>query len=266
MILLLVLVFISGAAFAGGLFWFLKSQQASPTAPETSVAQGPEKKDSPAAGSTGQSSEQPAKKEEKAAPKNNPGDAKVEAPPSPQKEPEKQIKKPAPPDEEIPPLIKPAPKAEKPAEKPAPEPEKAPMKPAPPNKEASPPVKSVPKAEKPAPEPEKAPVKPAPKPQPPSEAAPLIAKLQGGTDEEKVQATQQLALKGEKVKEAARALCEASLNPSKAVARSALQALEKVAPELYEPVFTLLVDEQATNHLKATCIGSARTGTLPWRR
>jgi hypothetical protein len=155
-----LLVFVLGVVLAGGLFWFLTSQEASGPSADTALAQGPKGKISPAA--TADKSQQARKSNEK----------------------------------------------------------------------------------------------PAPKPEIPPNVAPLIAKLQKGTEEEKVKAAEQLALMGDKAKEAARALCEATVGPSKEVSRSALQALEKVAPELYEPVFTLVVDGQAANHLKA--IGTLR--------
>jgi hypothetical protein len=85
----------------------------------------------------------------------------------------------------------------------------------------------------------------------PADIARLVGKLQSGTDEEKVKAAEALAARGEKARPAARALCEAAVGPTKEVSRGALGALEKVAPELHEPIFTLVVDGQAVNHIKA---------------
>ena len=131
-----------------------------------------------------------------------------------------------------------------------------------PAKEETPPQKGekevAPKEKEPS---EKQPVpKTAEKPQPkekqpkedlPPEIKALIAKLRGGSNEEKIAAGEGLGAQGQKAKGASRALCEAATNPGKDVSRSALQALEKVNPDLYEPVFTLVVDGQAANHRKA---------------
>jgi hypothetical protein len=60
-----------------------------------------------------------------------------------------------------------------------------------------------------------------------------------------------LASLGEAALPAARDLCEAALDPSQKVARAALQALEKVHPDLQRSVFVLLVDDNAENHVRA---------------
>jgi hypothetical protein len=78
-----------------------------------------------------------------------------------------------------------------------------------------------------------------------------IARLRGGSNEQKVTAVEALASRGEAASLATRALCEATINPAKEVSRSALQALEKVAPQIHEPVFTLVVDGEYVNHRKA---------------
>jgi hypothetical protein len=88
------------------------------------------------------------------------------------------------------------------------------------------------------------------------ELAGLAEKLVNGTNEEKGKAAAELAKRGESARQAAMALCQAAVDPAKEVSRAALEALEKVAPDLHEPVFTLVVDGQAGNHLKA--IGSLR--------
>jgi hypothetical protein len=85
----------------------------------------------------------------------------------------------------------------------------------------------------------------------PTALRPLVARLRSGTAEERAQAADELAAMGEKAAPAARALCEAALNPSQKVSRAALQALEKVQPELHQSVFVLLVDEKAANHQQA---------------
>src|SRR5207249_5518063 len=48
-----------------------------------------------------------------------------------------------------------------------------------------------------------------------------------------------------------RALCEIALQPSAKLSRGALQALEKVHPDLHQSVFVLLVDDKAGNHRQA---------------
>ncbi len=73
-------------------------------------------------------------------------------------------------------------------------------------------------------------------------------RLQSGTTEERVRAAADLANLGEKARPATGALCEAALSTTKEVSHAALEALEKVNPELYKPVFDLLVDEQAAKH------------------
>jgi hypothetical protein len=80
---------------------------------------------------------------------------------------------------------------------------------------------------------------------------PVVARLKGGATEERIRAAEELAGLGERAAPAARALCEVAMHPSQKVSRAALQALEKVAPDLHEPVFVLLVDNAANNHLQA---------------
>ncbi len=79
----------------------------------------------------------------------------------------------------------------------------------------------------------------------------LVEKLKKGSDEEKVKAAEALGKMGEIGHPIAHLLCINATNTTKDISRSSLQALEKVTPELYDPVFTLLVDGQAGNHLKA---------------
>jgi len=79
----------------------------------------------------------------------------------------------------------------------------------------------------------------------------LIAKLQTGTEDEKGNALAELSELGLEARSAARAICEVAASSPKDLSRNALLALDKVAPELKEPVFVLLIDNQATNHIKA---------------
>jgi hypothetical protein len=116
--------------------------------------------------------------------------------------------------------------------------------------------KPVPKIEvKPPPEPAvKAKEPPAEQPakdKVPADIQALIVKLRTGSNEKKVGAAEAIGARGEAASGAARALCEAATSPVKDVSRSALQALEKVAPHLHEYVFTMIVDNQAANHRKA---------------
>jgi len=92
----------------------------------------------------------------------------------------------------------------------------------------------------------------------PRELRSLVAKLKSGATEERVKAAAALADMGEKAMPAARALCQAATDPSQKVARAALQALEKVNPDLQQPVFVLVVDEKAANHEQAL----AKLGSL----
>src|SRR5262249_53752450 len=141
---------------------------------------------------------------------------------------------------------------EQPAKEPPPKEETPPVK-LPPDKgkiEVPPPPAKEPVKE-PPPKEEKPPVKPARKGEIPDDLLPIITRLKTGTDKEKVKAAEELALRGENAKPAARTLCEAVVSPSKEVSRSALQALEKVSSDVYDPVFTLVVDGQASNHLTA---------------
>jgi HEAT repeat protein len=103
---------------------------------------------------------------------------------------------------------------------------------------------------------ERPPATPEPKPSAadaglPSELRPLVAQLKTGTTEERLKAAAALAELGEKAQPAAGALCEAALSPSQKVSRAALDTLAKVHPELQKPVFVLVVDEKAANHLDA---------------
>jgi hypothetical protein len=78
-----------------------------------------------------------------------------------------------------------------------------------------------------------------------------VARLKSGDDEGRVKAAGELAGMGTAALPAARALCEAAMDRSPKVAHAALEALEKIAPDLREPVFLLLVDNKAENHQRA---------------
>jgi hypothetical protein len=78
-----------------------------------------------------------------------------------------------------------------------------------------------------------------------------MARLESHDEEERVRAADALADLGSKGRPAARALCEAALDPSEQVSHAALRALEKVHPDLYEPVLILRIDENALNHRQA---------------
>jgi hypothetical protein len=106
-----------------------------------------------------------------------------------------------------------------------------------------------------------------PKPKPenadlPADLKPIVARLKGRSADDRAKAAEELGGMGEKAMPAARALCEATLDPSQKVARGALVALEKVHPELQKPVFVLLVDEKANNHVEAltTIVGLGEAG------
>jgi hypothetical protein len=78
-----------------------------------------------------------------------------------------------------------------------------------------------------------------------------VAALKSQKQEERLRACEQLGGHGEVALPAARPLCEATLDPSQKVARAALQALEKVQPDLQQSVFILLVDDKTENHVRA---------------
>jgi hypothetical protein len=126
-------------------------------------------------------------------------------------------------------------------------------------------VREAPVDDRPTPEPlppredhnpDSKPDNPAPKPNPRpapegGELAPVIARLRSGTQEERVAATDELARMGKKAQPASRALGEMATDPSQKVARAALVALDKINPDLQQPVFVLLIDDSAANHKQA---------------
>jgi hypothetical protein len=109
--------------------------------------------------------------------------------------------------------------------------------------------------------------KPADSPDIPAALVSLITRLTKGTTEEKIAAAEKLADQGERAAAAAEALCRVAVEPNKEISRAALSALEKVAPSLYEPVFTLLIDGQASNHRRAIAslyrLGPKASAALP---
>ncbi len=70
----------------------------------------------------------------------------------------------------------------------------------------------------------------------------LVKELDSSDNAVRVHAAQELARMGESAKPAARALCSAATSDSKEVRQAAIEALEKVQPDLAKPVTTLLVD------------------------
>jgi HEAT repeat protein len=57
---------------------------------------------------------------------------------------------------------------------------------------------------------------------------------------------------GERARPAARDLCEAATDASESVRQAALEALEKVHPALHKNVLVLLVDDNSSNHIRAS--------------
>jgi formylglycine-generating enzyme required for sulfatase activity/serine/threonine protein kinase len=85
----------------------------------------------------------------------------------------------------------------------------------------------------------------------PAKAAALVAALKGTDKGERVRAAEKLGSSGEKSSGVLRALCEAALDRDDEVKGAALDALEKLSPELYQPVLTLLVDRDHQKQLGA---------------
>jgi hypothetical protein len=111
-----------------------------------------------------------------------------------------------------------------------------------------------PKDSAPGPKPKPKDPAPGPKPKPAPEdrdLAPIISRLRNGTAEERIEAAETLGSMGIKARPACRALCEAATDSSQKVSRAALVALEKIDPDLQKPIFVLLIDGQAANHIQA---------------
>jgi hypothetical protein len=101
----------------------------------------------------------------------------------------------------------------------------------------------------------------------PAELRAVVGRLRAGTPEERVKAAGELAELGDKAQPAARALCEAALDPSQKVSRASLQALEKVRSDLHRPVLVLLVDDNGDNHgqalQKLSALGESGAPAVP---
>jgi hypothetical protein len=93
-------------------------------------------------------------------------------------------------------------------------------------------------AEKPPPDPKDTPEDPA--------VAPLVKRLKGGNAADRILAANELAKLGLAARSAARDICAAATDDSKEVRQSALEALEKVRPDLAKSVTALLVDRQSS--------------------
>lgn len=70
-----------------------------------------------------------------------------------------------------------------------------------------------------------------------------IRNLKSTFKEDRVRAAQELAKLGEAAKPAARALCEAAVEPNNKLAREALEALQKIWPQLHDDVVMILADK-----------------------
>ena len=79
----------------------------------------------------------------------------------------------------------------------------------------------------------------------------LIKALKGKTTADKVKAAEGLGKLGPEARDATRAICDSVLDPSRKVRNSALNALEKVNPDLHEAVAPLALDENPNNRLDA---------------
>jgi hypothetical protein len=91
-----------------------------------------------------------------------------------------------------------------------------------------------------------------PKPEPADKSLrDAIRAIENGSEEEQAANAERLAKLGNKARSASRALCVAMARTSGQKRKVFLETLEKVNPDLYEPVVTLLVDEDARNHVAA---------------
>jgi HEAT repeat protein len=81
--------------------------------------------------------------------------------------------------------------------------------------------------------------------------AALIKALRGKTTTDKVKAAEGLEKLGPEARDATRAICDAVLDPSRKVRNAALNALEKINPDLHEVVAPLALDENPSNRLDA---------------
>jgi HEAT repeat protein len=81
--------------------------------------------------------------------------------------------------------------------------------------------------------------------------AKLVRDLQSKDSADRIRAAEALGQLKEEGREAARDLCDAATDSEVTVRRAALEALEKVAPTIYNPVSTLLTDDNEFNHIQA---------------
>jgi hypothetical protein len=79
----------------------------------------------------------------------------------------------------------------------------------------------------------------------------LIQQLKDRNPRVRLKVIEAVALQGDVPTATATALCDAVMDLSPRVATAALQAVEKVRPELYKPLTTLIVDRDAKNRLTA---------------
>jgi hypothetical protein len=79
----------------------------------------------------------------------------------------------------------------------------------------------------------------------------LESKLKSNDTREKIQAAKKLGSMGDIAKSSAGALCLVVLDRSPQASQASLEALEKVRPDLYKPIVTLLNDKQESNKITA---------------
>lgn len=79
----------------------------------------------------------------------------------------------------------------------------------------------------------------------------FIKDLKNSDAKVRTNAAKSLGALGEKASAATSALCSATLDRSATVRRAALEALEKVNPELYSPISTIVLDNDGANLAKA---------------
>ena len=103
-----------------------------------------------------------------------------------------------------------------------------------------------------------------PKPDP---LAMLVSTLESGDNAAKVHAAEELGKMGAAAKPAARALCKAATDPAQDVSQAAVEAMEKVCPQLVKPVVTLTHDKEPSNHIAASVeigkMGEAAKPAIP---
>ena len=83
------------------------------------------------------------------------------------------------------------------------------------------------------------------------ELATLVEKLKAKTAKDRLAAVEAIAEKGVAAEDASTALCNAMMDRDAKVSLAALEALEKMNPELYKPLRDLCLDTQLANKAKA---------------